>query len=268
MPRPTRCSRPLLLLLLAALTACGQKSKPVAVPAELSAIAQWLHDNPYQAAPKEAKAPPPVRVLTLSDGGAAAVRQAGGEPFQEAQGQAWLLARDVTALMAGMEQEGLHYLLTPEPDLRDAPTLLADKATLVPSVLRHLQTVYGTGTRDQACVNRLQLVAASPAIHDLGGRHLPAALLFRRVPGALLRMTKLVPGIPVRVETTRAFAGQVFVFDCQTRADANGMLEMRFPYASLPDRPVKMWTAVSKGGDVVEISADAVTQGKIVDLTQ
>ena len=108
----------------------------------------------------------------------------------------------------------------------------------------------------------------------MGGRHLPAALLFKRVPGALLRMSKLVPGIPVRVETTRRFAGQVFVFDCQTRADAQGNLALRFPYPALaatadaPAMPVRMWTAMNKMGEPIEISAEAVEKGTELNLTE
>jgi hypothetical protein len=245
------------LLLFTLLLACQPKAK-VAVPPELTDIATWLKAHPQAASQ--------TRVLTLTDTGAAAALQGGAVPFQESQGQAWLLARDATALVAGMESEGLQYLLTPEPDLHDAPQLPTDKKVLVPSLLRHLQTLYGTGTRDQACVDRLQLVAVSPTTREFGGRHLPAGLLYQRVPGARLHMQKLVPGVPVRVETTRTFAGHVFVFDCQARADAKGELEMRFPYPTLPDARVKMWTAMDKVGDPIEVSAGAVTQGLTVEI--
>ncbi len=251
--------RLLFSLLLVALLACQPKAK-VSVPPELTDIATWLKAHPQPSTP--------ARVLTLTDTGVAAALAGGTEAFSDRKAEAWLLARDATSLVAGMEAEKLDYLLTPEPDLRDAPHVPQERAVLVPSLLRHLQTLYGTGTRDQPCVDRLQLVATSPTIRDFGGRHLPAALLYRRVLGAHLRMRHLVPGIPVRVETARKFAGQVFVFDCQTRADAEGNLEMRFPYATLPDAPVLMWTAMSKAGDPVKVSEEDVIAGKTVEISE
>ena len=258
----------LFLLLVGALGACRPAAKPVTLTPELTDLASWLKATPYTPAPKEAKAPPPVRVLTLSEMGDAAVRAAGAEPVRTTETEAWLLARDATQLVAGLETAGVHYVLTPEPDLRDARNLPQDKPTLVPSLLRHLQTLYGTGTRDHACVDRLQLIKTSVTIHDFDGRHLPTALLYRRVPGALLHMTKLVPGIPVRVESARRVGDVIFVFDCQARADAKGELNLRFPYPSTPEMPVKMWTAMDKGGDLLTIPADAVLEGKTVEISE
>ena len=245
----------LTLFLLLALTACNTKP-PVTVPAELNEVVQYLTSQPHGP------------VVTLTDTGAAAVKQAGHTPLQDDKTQAWLLARNADALLAGMTAAHADYLLTTEPDLHDAPQLPKDKAVILPSLLTHLITLYGTGTRDQACVNQLQLVAASSAIRNVGGRHLPAALLWKRVPGAEVVGHKLVGGIPVRLETTRLISGQVFVFDCQTRADAKGDLTMRFPYAALPDRPIKMWTAMSKAGDAVAVTAEHVAAGGVVDVTQ
>ena len=254
--RSGRVHRLCLLLLLGSAAACAAKPAPVMVPPELAEIVTWLRAHP-----------PAANVLTLTETGAAAVRQAAHTPVVDGQGQLGLLGRDAKALLQTMADKRLDYLLTTEPDLHDAPALTKDKAVLVPSVLQHLISLYGTGTRDPACVDGLQLVATSSAIRNVGGRHLPAAMLFHRVPGARLQLHKLVPGIPVRVETTRTFAGQVFVFDCQTRADATGNLDMRFPYPSLPTAPVRMWTAVSKSGDPIAISAEAVDKGQIVDLS-
>ena len=247
--------RPLLFLPL--LCACTAKPKPVTVPPELHEIVQYLQAHPAAGA-----------ILTLADTGAAAVAQAGRTPFQEPAGEAALLARDVTALQQLMEQQHLDYLLTTEPDLHDAPQLTQDKKVLLPSLLTHLMTLYGTGTRDQACVDGLALVATSSVIRNVGGRHLPAGLLWQRVPGARLVLHKLVPGIPVRVETRRTFAGQTFVFDCQKRADNQGNLELRFPYAALADAPVQMWTAMGKVGEPIPVTPEAVVKGLVVDLTQ
>ena len=257
MTLPLDTRRLLLLPLLAVLHACSAKAPPPTVPPEWQDVVQWLRAHP-----------PAAGVLTLSDTGAAAVKLAGHTPFQDRQGQAWLLGRDAKALQQAMAAQNLDYLLTTEPDFRDLPELPKDPKVVVPSLLTHLVALYGTGTHDQACVDGLQLVATSSAIRNVGGRHLPSALLFHRVPGALLQLHKLVPGIPVRVETRRTFAGQVFVFDCQTRADTDGNLEMRFPYATLPDGPVRMWTTMSKGGEPLRISAEAVEKGLAVDLTQ
>ena len=245
------------LLLLPLICGCAPRPKAVTVPPELQEMAQWLHAHPTAGG-----------VLTLSATGAATVAQAGHKPFQEAAAQVALLAHDVTPLQQLMAQSHLDYLLTTEPDFHDLPDVRNDKAILAPSVLQHLVTLYGTGTRDRACVDGLQLVAAASTIRNVGGRHLPAALLFKRVPGALLQLHKLVPGIPVRVETRRKFAGQVFMFDCQTRANGTGDLTMRFPYATLPESPVLMWMATSKGGEPIQVSADAVEKGLTVDLTQ
>jgi hypothetical protein len=246
--------RPLLLVSL--VCACAPKPKAT-VPPELHEIVAYLQAHPT-----------PGAVLTLTDTGAAAVAQAGRSAFVEPAGEAALLARDVTALQQLMDQQHVDYLLTTEPDFHDAPNLTRDKMRLLPSLLTHLVTLYGTGTHDYACVDGLALVATSSAIRNVGGRHLPAGLLWQRVPGARLVLHKLVPGIPVRVETRRTFASQTFVFDCQARADDKGDLEMRFPYAALPDAPVQMWTAMGKVGEPIPVTADAVVKGQIVDLTQ
>ena len=264
------------------------RQPPSVLPAELTPLTRWLRALPPDQAQKW-----PGAVLALTASGALAAQEGGHPSFAGSlhprprwgedlarlrAAETWLLAATPQSLQTALVDHHLDYVITGEPDLRDAQFLPLDpsRADALPlalsrSELRHLQTLYGTATKDRPCVDQLQLVAASDVIRDVGGRHLPAALLYRRVPGARIQLHNRVPGVPLRVVTTRRIGDRVFTFVCDGRVDANGTGEVRFPYPSTPtgsigvDGTIMLWTALQKAGEPLEISAEAVERGESVN---
>lgn len=160
-----------------------------------------------------------------------------------------LAARSARYLLVGPLAETLSGLLASESERdryvaasRPAPdgSLAVDfrpavARTLLYRASRQLGTAVFSGRAGFVPPLRgLRLVAESAAVETLpDGRRVPAYKLFERVPGARLRSAGWRPGDEVRLEgTLRSPSGLEFPWLDVARADARGVVELRFPYAT------------------------------------
>jgi asparagine N-glycosylation enzyme membrane subunit Stt3 len=133
----------------------------------------------------------------------------------------------------------------------------------------------GSTLPDRPCVSGLQLIRTSEGAMALGGRSLPVAQLYRRVPGALVR-GQVAPGETVRIGVIlRTTAGTDAPFECRSQAGADGLFEIRFPYASTATEGIQRRSPVllivgTPSADnppaPINIPQDAVENGLIVEM--
>lgn len=207
----------------------------------------------------------------------------------------WLLDADPAALLAAMTDLSTPYLLLIPVDGgklygyyrlvgQDPGDVLqldggTEQWSVGPGFLRttfaQLYAHQGSALPERPCVSGLQLVRTSQGTMPLGGRKLPVAQLYRRVPGALLHGAAS-PNEEIRVGVILATtAGSDVPFECSTKADASGRFELRFPYASESGGGVEHLSPIllivgTPGPDnhptPVSIPAAAVENGRIVEL--
>lgn len=166
----------------------------------------------------------------------------------------WLLDPDSTKLLSAMSDLNTPYLLLvpvdggklygyyqltgQEPDGVVQLDPDTEKWAVGPGFLSttfaQLFAHHGSSLPHRPCVSGLQLLRTSEGSTFLGGRKLPVAQLYRRVPGALV-YGNAPPGETVRIGVVlHTTAGTNAPFECSTQADEQGQFELRFPYPSDP----------------------------------
>ncbi len=205
----------------------------------------------------------------------------------EATAEAAMAERSVRYLFVGPLAETLSGLLASEEQRaryvaasRLAPdgTLAVDfRPPIVRTVLYRTARQLGTAVASVSeglvpPLRSLRLVAGSAAVETLpDGRRLPQYKLFERVRGARLRSSGWRPGEEVALEGRMLTpSGIEFPWFDVGRADADGVVELRFPYWSQPAdgaRPLVLELGAGERRVPVQaISEAAVRGGAVVDL--
>ncbi len=214
----------------------------------------------------------PRRVLLAED-------EAAAEAVMEARSIRYLLVGPLAETLSGLlasEEQRTRYVAASR--IAADGTLAVDfrppiVRTLLFRAARQLGTAVASASEGFVPPLRgLRLVAESAAVETLpDGRRVPEYKLYERVRGARLRSRGWRPGEEVTLEgTLRTSSGLEFPWFDATRADAGGLVELRFPYGSLPAEGARPLTLELGAGErrvpVEAIPEAAVRAGAPVDL--